>query len=89
LEYALANLPNLGKVVSLKGDAATSATKQVARTVSPPRETDGGIFVSKRKFSISANASSEVTMNLVAAAICGASASHSRQPGQQPADEQL
>lgn len=28
---ALANLPNLGKVVSRKGDAASSATKQVAR----------------------------------------------------------
>jgi hypothetical protein len=45
--------------VSRKGDAATSATKPVARTVSPPRETDGGIFMSKRKSSTSATASSE------------------------------
>jgi hypothetical protein len=52
-------------VVSHKGDAATSATKRVARTVSPPRETDGGIFMSKRKSSTSTTSSSEVTTNLI------------------------
>ena len=49
---------NLGKVVSRRGDAATSATKRVARIVSPPRDTDGGIFMARRKSSDGAAAGS-------------------------------
>lgn len=57
---ALANLPSRARWFP-QGDAATSATKRVARVISPPREAEGGFFMSKRKSNGAVSASSDVT----------------------------
>jgi hypothetical protein len=46
---ALANLPNLGKVVPARGCGHFGNETGPRVIVSPPRETGGGFFMSKRK----------------------------------------